>query len=113
MKITIVLADDHKIVRVGLKNLLNDEDGMEVIDEAENGREVLEIVKKKKPDVIIMDIGMPELNGIEAAKKVGELIAEACKSNSIDTVIFDRGNSVYQGRVAALADSARSAGIVF
>ena len=50
---------------------------------------------------------------VEAAKKVGELIADACKSKSIEKVIFDRGNSVYQGRVAALADSARSAGLVF
>lgn len=50
---------------------------------------------------------------VDAAKKVGALIAEACSKNDIKQVIFDRGNSIYQGRVAALAESAREAGLVF
>ncbi len=70
MKIKIILADDHKIVREGLKNLLSSEWDIEIIGEAENGREALSLVNEKKPDIIIMDIGMPELNGIEAAKRI-------------------------------------------
>lgn len=70
MNTTIILADDHKIVREGLKNLLSSEWDIEIIGEAENGREALNLVNEKKPDIIIMDIGMPELNGIEAAKKI-------------------------------------------
>ena len=72
MATTIILADDHKIVREGLRNLLNSEMGFEIIDEAENGREALKLVEEKNPDIIILDIGMPELNGIEAAKKIKE-----------------------------------------
>lgn len=70
MKTNIILADDHKIVREGLKNLLSVEWDIEIIGEAENGREALILVIEKKPDLIIMDIGMPELNGVEAAKRI-------------------------------------------
>ncbi len=72
MKTKIILADDHKIVREGLKNILNSEWGIDVIAEAENGRKAMQLVEEKKPDIIIMDIGMPELNGIEATKKIRE-----------------------------------------
>jgi DNA-binding NarL/FixJ family response regulator len=72
MKTKIILADDHKIVREGLKNILNNEWGMEIIAEAENGRDAIKLVEEKKPDIIIMDIGMPELNGIEATKRICE-----------------------------------------
>jgi DNA-binding NarL/FixJ family response regulator len=72
MKTKIILADDHKIVREGLKNILNNEWGIEIIAEAENGRDAIQLVEEKKPDIIIMDIGMPELNGIESTKKISE-----------------------------------------
>ena len=75
MKTRIILADDHKIVREGLRNLLDKEWDMEVIAEADNGREALKLAEEYNPDIIIMDIGMPELNGIEAAKKIKEISA--------------------------------------
>ena len=65
MSIRILLADDHKIVRMGLRTLLKSQQGMEVIAEAQDGRGTLQKVKEYLPDIVVMDIGMPELNGIE------------------------------------------------
>ncbi len=66
----VVLADDHTILREGLKSLVNTIDGYEVVGEAENGLEAVEVVRKLKPDIVIMDIGMPNLNGIAAASRI-------------------------------------------
>ncbi|MEL0456731.1 response regulator transcription factor [Flavobacteriaceae bacterium SZ-1-7] len=68
--IKVVLADDHVLVRDGIRALLEDQSGIVVIDEASNGKEALEIIEKNKPRVLIVDIRMPEMNGIEV---VGEI----------------------------------------
>jgi len=68
--IRIILADDHQIVRQGLRILLEAEPDMEVIAEADNGRKVLKQAQELGPDVIIMDLSMPELNGIEATRQI-------------------------------------------
>jgi DNA-binding NarL/FixJ family response regulator len=68
--IKIILADDHQIVRQGLRILLEAEPDMEIIAEADNGRKVLKLVQELLPDVIIMDLSMPELNGIEATRQI-------------------------------------------
>ena len=65
--IRILLADDHNLVRSGLKSLLQGMTGVEVVAEATNGREAVDLVGTTNPDVVLMDIGMKELNGIEAA----------------------------------------------
>lgn len=70
--INIILADDHELVRDGIKSLLSSESGIKVIDEASNGKEALECIEKQQPDVLIIDIRMPELNGIEAVKIVNQ-----------------------------------------
>ncbi len=70
MKTRIIIADDHMIVRQGLATLLAKEPDMEVVAEAENGREVVQLVKDLRPDVVIMDVNMPDLNGIEATRQV-------------------------------------------
>ncbi|HEY3277850.1 MAG TPA: response regulator transcription factor [Syntrophorhabdaceae bacterium] len=70
MTIRIVLADDHKIMREGLRALLEKHADFEVAAEAENGIEAVQLVKKLKPHIVIMDIGMPGLNGIEATRQV-------------------------------------------
>ncbi len=70
MAVNIILADDHTLFREGLLSILNSELGFNVIAQAENGREVVNLARKLKPDVIIMDIAMPELNGIEATGQV-------------------------------------------
>lgn len=68
--ITILLADDHTIVRQGLAKMLAEESGIKVIGEAENGREAARKVETLEPDVILMDITMPLLNGIEATRQI-------------------------------------------
>ena len=68
--IKVVLADDHMIVRDGLRSLLERQPDMEVVAEADNGRTALKHVKKLSPDVVIMDIGMRELNGIDATRQI-------------------------------------------
>ena len=69
-KVTIVLADDHTIVRQGLAKLLEGEPLFRVVGEAENGREAVKKVEELRPDVVIMDISMPMLNGIEATRQI-------------------------------------------
>lgn len=68
--IRVVLADDHTIVRQGLRALLAAEDDMQVVGEASDGRQAVSICAQVKPDVIVMDVGMPELNGVDATRLV-------------------------------------------
>lgn len=72
-KIRVLIADDHKIVRIGLRGILEKEQGMEVIGEAGDGQEVLEILKHRVADVILMDIDMGRTDGIETSGKVKQL----------------------------------------
>jgi DNA-binding NarL/FixJ family response regulator len=67
-----LLADDHKIIRDGLKTLIEKEAGMEVIAEAENGRKTVRLAQKLHPNVVIMDVTMPDMNGIDATRKIME-----------------------------------------
>ena len=69
-KIRIVIADDHKVVREGTRELLQKESDLEVVGEAGDGEEAVELVKDLKPDVVIMDVAMPRLNGIDATKQI-------------------------------------------
>lgn len=70
MSIRIIIADDHKIVRNGLRSLIEKEEGMAVVAEADNGREAVRITQELAPDVVIMDVAMPDLNGIEATRQI-------------------------------------------
>ena len=70
MSIKILIADDHRIMRSGLRSLLDKEPDMEVVAEAENGRMTVQLARKLSPDVVIMDITMPDLNGIEASRQI-------------------------------------------
>ena len=70
MSIKIILADDHKIVSDCLKPLLNKQPDMKVVGEAENGRMAVKLTQQLNPDVVIMDIAMPDLNGIEATRQI-------------------------------------------
>jgi DNA-binding NarL/FixJ family response regulator len=76
MTIQILLADDHKITRDGLKALLDSQKNMTVIGEAENGRKAVRLAAELQPDVIVMDINMPELNGIEATRQIKSELPE-------------------------------------
>lgn len=70
MSIRILLADDHKITRQGLRSLLEKQPDMEVVAEAEEGRTAVRLVRELLPDVVIMDVTMPDLNGIEATRQI-------------------------------------------
>ncbi|MCX7916413.1 MAG: response regulator transcription factor [Verrucomicrobiae bacterium] len=69
----IVLADDHEVVRRGVRSLLESKPGWEVCGEASNGREAVELVRRLKPDVVVVDLSMPELNGLEAVRQMCRL----------------------------------------
>lgn len=85
--INVVLADDHVLVRDGIKALLEDEEGVSVINEASNGKEAIKVIAKEKPDVLIVDIRMPEMNGIE-------VVAEIKKNyNSVKTLVLSMHDS--------------------
>ncbi|MGA3042913.1 MAG: response regulator transcription factor [Bryobacteraceae bacterium] len=72
-KIHILLADDHAVVRQGFKMILAAQPDMEIVGEAGNGREALDLAGQLQPDVIVMDVAMPELNGIEATRRVADV----------------------------------------
>ena len=70
MSVKIIIADDHKIMRDGLRNLLEKESGLEVIAEAKNGREAIQLTEQLRPDIVIMDISMDDLNGMDATRAI-------------------------------------------
>ena len=79
MNITVFLADDHAVVRDGLRFLLEAQADIKVIGDTDNGRETVRLVKQLCPDVVVMDIAMPELNGIDATRN----ICEACPASQV------------------------------
>lgn len=81
MTIKILLVDDQKLMRIGLRSLFDDYDRMEIIAEAENAKEAIEKSRLLKPDIVLMDIGLPDISGIDASKKILE-------QNSFDTKII-------------------------
>jgi DNA-binding NarL/FixJ family response regulator len=76
--IRILVVDDHQLMRVGICAILSNNSGWKVCGEAENGRQAVDKVLELKPDLVILDISMPELNGVEAAREI-RLIAPAVK----------------------------------
>jgi DNA-binding NarL/FixJ family response regulator len=115
MTIKIMLADDHQIVRQGLRNLLAAEPDMQVVAEADNGRKVLPLVEKFGPDIVIMDITMPGLNGIEATRQIQaecpgvKVIALSMHSDSLFVLnMLKAGASGYLLKDCALEDLVRA-----
>ncbi|MGD0823634.1 MAG: response regulator transcription factor [Terriglobales bacterium] len=72
MKLRILIADDHEVVRRGLCTLLETHEGWEICGEAKDGRQAVEMAKQLKPDVVILDIGMPNLNGLAATRQLAQ-----------------------------------------
>jgi two-component system response regulator NreC len=75
-KIRLILADDHAVVRSGIRMLLEAQPDIEIVAEAESGREAVEEARRTKPDVVLMDVQMPGLNGIEATQQIKKLVPE-------------------------------------
>jgi len=70
MAIKVILADDHQVLRESLAAVLEKDEGIQIIGQAENGWKVIQLARKLKPDIVVMDIHMPELNGVEAARQI-------------------------------------------
>jgi DNA-binding NarL/FixJ family response regulator len=73
MATRVILADDHNILRAGLTSLLKSARDFEVVAEACNGRETVNLVRRLKPDIVVMDVAMPDMNGVEATRKITRL----------------------------------------
>lgn len=95
MSIRVLLADDHALVRAGFKMILEAAPDIEVVGEAEDGHQAVEISRDTEPDVVLMDIQMPSLNGIEATRALGELKREEPIRVLILTT-FERDEYVFQ-----------------
>ncbi|MBO0800986.1 MAG: response regulator transcription factor, partial [Blastocatellia bacterium] len=74
--IRVLLADDHDVVRQGLHKILEDHQDWEVCGEASNGREAVDMARKLRPDVAVIDLSMPELNGLEATREIRKELPE-------------------------------------
>jgi DNA-binding NarL/FixJ family response regulator len=108
---TIVVADDHKIVREGLVRLLEEREDFTVIGEASDGEEAVQMVLERQPDVVIMDIWMPRLGGIDATRRIGKkgsnakiLVLSMHESRSYVEEVLRAGASGYIVKNAAPAD---------
>lgn len=99
----IVVADDHELVRRGLRELLTRVQGVDLCGEAATGREAVEVVKKLKPDVVIMDISMPELNGLDATRQILQVSPQTqvliLSMHKSDQLVWDVLNSGARGYV--------------
>lgn len=107
----ILIVDDHEVVRQGLRVLIEPHPGWELCGEAANGREAVEKVKKLKPDVVVMDIAMPELNGLDATRQIlkaaprtGVLILTAHESEQLVREVLEAGAQGYVLKSAAGRD---------
>ena len=101
-KVRILVADDHEVVRAGVRSLLESEPGCEVCAEAVTGRQAVTLAQEHKPDIVVMDITMPELNGLEAARQILKtvpgvkvLILSVHESKELVREILDAGAHGY------------------
>ena len=93
-RIRVVIADDHPIVRMGLAIVLDQENDLEVVGQASNGKEAVSLARDLRPDVILMDLQMPEMNGVEAIKKISQ------EFPNVETIIlttFDTDEYIFSG----------------
>ena len=97
MSIKIILAEDHKITREGLVNMLEDQPGMKVVGEAGNGREAIRLARELSPDLVIMDVTMPDLNGIDATR----VITSTPKSTKVIALSMYSDKQFVQGMMQA------------
>ena len=100
--VRILLADDHKVVRHGTRALLSKMPEWEIIGEVDNGRDAVSLTEKLKPDIVILDIGMPQLNGLDATRQIKKispetevLIFTAHESEELVHDVFDSGARSY------------------
>jgi DNA-binding NarL/FixJ family response regulator len=110
-RIRILIADDHSVVREGLVSLIKRKSGMVVVAEASNGREAVDLWKERRPDVTLLDLRMPELDGVSAIKEIREMDETA---HVIVLTTFDGDEDIYRAiragaKAYLLKDTARGA----
>lgn len=76
MSVKILLAEDHVVMRDALSSLIDRQDGMQIVGHADNGKMAVELARQSRPDVVIMDVSMPEVNGIEATRLIRDMLPE-------------------------------------
>ena len=92
--IRLMIADDHPVVREGLAAMLNRQADIEVVGEAENGREAIEQARRLRPDVILMDLRMPEVDGVEAMRRIS---VESPETRFIVLTTYDNDEFIFKG----------------
>ena len=113
VKIKVLLADDHMFLRVGLSTLIDNKSDMTVVGEAENGREAVELTRKLRPDVVIMDLMMPEMSGAEATKVIhGEMPEVKIIVLTSYGTSFEMSQAVANGASCALLKDATSEALI-
>ena len=113
VKIKVLLADDHMFLRVGLSTLIDNKSDMTVVGEAENGLEAVELTRKLKPDVVIMDLMMPEMSGAEATKVIhGEMPEIKIIVLTSYGTSFEMSQAVANGASCALLKDATSEALI-
>ncbi len=90
--VKVMIVEDYKLTRVGLKCALNNFEDIEVIQEAETAEEAIKLLEKEKPDVIIMDLGLPDMNGLEATVKINEEFNKKSENQDIKIIILTSHN---------------------
>ena len=110
-KITVLLVDDHTVVRQGLRALLEAEDDITIVGEADNGRQAVHLANRLQPDVVLMDIAMPSLNGLEATRQITRdcpkskvLILSSYSDDEYVQQLTDAGASGYLVKQTAAQD---------
>jgi signal transduction histidine kinase len=116
----ILLADDHKMFRKGVANLLREHAGLEVVAEAGDGRSAVKLAREIRPDVVVMDVAMPQLNGVEATRRVREILPGARvvglsmhEEDDMAQAMIDAGADVYlrkDGSLERLVEAIRNGG---
>lgn len=115
----VLLVDDHQIVRNGLRQLLENEEGMEIVSEADNGRDAVRLAGELRPDIVIMDIAMTDMNGIEATRRIiaanpetKVLALSMHKEKRLIFEMFDAGAKGYLLKDCAFEEMMRAIGVV-
>lgn len=108
--IRILIADDHALMRMGLKSLLETQDDIEIVGEASDGRDAVRKAKKLRPDMVVMDIMMPESNGIEATREIAETVpGVGILILTTSTSSYDLSQAIQSGASGAVLKSEANA----
>jgi two-component system invasion response regulator UvrY len=118
--IRVLVVDDHDLVRTGITRMLSDIDGFKVVGQAESGEEALKAARDLRPDVVLMDVKMPGIGGLEATRKmlrshpdVKVVVVTVCEEDPFPTRLLQAGAAGYLTKGAALAEMVQAIRLVF